>query len=55
MLSDDKVHVRPVGPGADKYIMKMKELAVAAKKRVADRKKKEEAGAPEAGAPEANE
>ena len=38
MISDEKVHVRPVNPKADKYIAKMKELAQAAKKRVADRK-----------------
>lgn len=37
-ISDDKVHVRSVNPKADKYIDKMKELAQAAKKRVADRK-----------------
>ena len=54
MLSDDKVHVRAVNPKADKYITKMKQLAVLAKIRVADRKKKEEAGAPEASAPEAS-
>lgn len=38
MISDDKVHVRAVNPKADKYITKMKSLAQAAKKRVADRK-----------------
>lgn len=32
------MYVRPVKAGADKYIQKMKELAQAAKKRVADRK-----------------
>jgi len=36
------VYVRPVKAGADKYIQKMKELALAAKKRVADRKAAEE-------------
>ena len=47
-ISDDKVHVRAVNPKADKYIDKMKELAQAAKKRVADRKAKE-AGAAASG------
>ena len=38
MIADNKVHVRPVNPKADKYIQKMKELARAAKQRVAERK-----------------
>ena len=37
-ISDEKVHVRAMNPKADKYIDKMRELARAAKKRVADRK-----------------
>lgn len=42
-IQDSQAYVRPVKAGADKYIQKMKQLAIAAKKRVADRKAKETA------------
>ena len=41
-ISDDKVNVRPVKPGADKYIKKMQDKLHEAQARVAARKAKEE-------------